>query len=149
MSTGTRPRVGEVLPTDAWTILETDKKARLIDVRTQAEWSFVGVPDLSELGHTLICIEWAEFPGMSINPRFADAVTEALGDEAPGTLLFLCRSGVRSLYAAEAATVIYSQMGKAVECLSVKEGFEGDLNPNGHRSFQGGWKNRGLAWRQS
>ena len=149
MSTGNRPSVGEVLPADAWTILETDNNARLIDVRTQAEWSFVGVPDLSELGHTLICIEWAEFPGMSKNPRFADAVVEALGDEAPGPLLFLCRSGVRSLYSAEAVTAKYSQMGKAVECLNVKEGFEGDLNPNGHRGFHNGWKHRGLAWRQS
>lgn len=149
MSTGNVPGVGEVLPTDAWTILETEKTARLVDVRTQAEWSFVGVPDISETGHSLICIEWASFPGMSKNPRFADAVIEALGDEAPGKLLFLCRSGVRSLHAAGAVAARYADLGVAVDCLNVAEGFEGDLNPNGHRGLHNGWKFRGLAWRQS
>ncbi len=149
MSTGLNPSVGEVLPTDAWNILETEKDARLIDVRTQAEWSFVGIPDLSDLGHTLLCVEWASFPEMSNNPRFADAVTEALGDEAPGKLLFLCRSGVRSLHAANAVAVWFAERGQEVDCLNVAEGFEGDLNAKGRRGIRNGWKHRGLAWRQT
>jgi rhodanese-related sulfurtransferase len=149
MSTGTAPGIGEVLPPAAWTILETDQNARLIDVRTQAEWSFVGVPDVSELGQTLICVEWASFPGMSVNPRFVDEVMEALGDEAPGKLLFLCRSGVRSLYAAGAVAQRFASEGKTVDCLNVAGGFEGDLDSDGHRGFQNGWKLHGLAWRQS
>ncbi len=149
MSTGTDPRVGEVLPTDAWDILKTDKTARLIDVRTQAEWVFVGAPDLSELDHTLLCVEWASFPNMSQNQRFADAVIEVLGDEAPGKLLFLCRSGVRSLHAAHAVAARYSEKGQVVDCLNIAEGFEGDLNAMGRRGILNGWKHRGLAWRQS
>lgn len=149
MRTGTIPSVGEVSPSDAWEILETEDSARLIDVRTQAEWSFVGVPDVSELDQTLLCVEWAAFPGMSKNPRFADAVTEALGDEAPGKLLFLCRSGVRSLHAARAVADRYSERGQTVDCLNVTEGFEGDLNAEGKRGIHNGWKYRGLAWRQS
>ena len=149
MSTGSNPRVGEVVPTAAWNILETEKDARLIDVRTQAEWNFVGMPDLSGLDQTLTCVEWASFPEMSKNPRFAEAVIEALGDEAPGKLLFLCRSGVRSLHAAQAVAARYSEMGQAVDCLNVAEGFEGDLNAIGRRGIQNGWKHRGLAWRQS
>ncbi|MEE9389169.1 MAG: rhodanese-like domain-containing protein [Paracoccaceae bacterium] len=149
MRTGSHPRVGEVLPADAWNILETEKDARLIDVRTQAEWNFVGLPDLSELNHTMLCVEWASFPDMSKNPHFADTVIEALGDEAPGKLLFLCRSGVRSLHAAQAVAARYLEMGQAVDCLNVAEGFEGDLNAHGRRGIQNGWKHRGLAWRQS
>ena len=149
MDTGSDPRVGEVLPSDAWKILETEKNARLIDVRTQAEWNFVGVPDLSELGQALICVEWASFPGMSKNPRFADAVIEALGDEAPDKLLFLCRSGVRSLHAAGAVAVRLHELGRAADCINVAEGFEGDLNSQGQRGIRNGWKHRGLAWRQS
>jgi len=149
MSSGSAPSVDQVIPVDAWEILATEKNARLIDVRTQAEWSFVGIPDLSGLTHALICVEWAGFPGMSKNPRFADAVTEALGDEAPGRLLFICRSGVRSLHAAACVADRFAQLGKAVTCLNVAEGFEGDLDANGHRGFRNGWKVGGLAWRQS
>lgn len=149
MSTGTRPRIGEVVPTAAWTILETEKNARLIDVRTSAEWGFVGTPDLSDIGQTLLCVEWASFPGMSKNPRFADAVIKELGDANPGKLLFICRSGVRSLSAAEAVVTRYAERGQVVDCFNVQEGFEGDLNTDGHRGFHNGWKFRGLAWRQS
>lgn len=149
MSTGTRPSVAELLPTDAWARLKSDKDARLIDVRTQAEWAYVGCPDLSELGHTLICIEWVSFPNMSINPHFAGAVQEQLGQGSLGTLMFLCRSGVRSLYAAEAVTAHYARLGVAADCYSVAEGFEGDKDGAGHRGAQNGWKFHGLAWGQS
>jgi len=149
MSTGKSPRIGEVLPTDAWAILGSEINAQLVDVRTQAEWGFVGVPDVSELGHTLIRVEWAGFPGMSANPRFAEAVMEELGDKEPGILLFICRSGVRSLRAAEAVAEHLSAKGVSVQCLNVAEGFEGDLDQYGHRGNHNGWKHRGLAWRQS
>ena len=149
MSTGEVPGIGEVLPHAAWTTLKNDSDARLIDVRTQAEWAFVGIPDLSEVGHTLISVEWATFPGMSPDPRFADTVIEALGDTPPGKLMFLCRSGVRSKKAAEAVAARYADNGKLADCYNVAEGFEGDLDENGQRGFRNGWKFRGLAWRQS
>ncbi len=148
MSTGSGPAVGEVNPDEAWQILREDPSARLIDVRTRAEWGFVGVPDLEELSHETICVEWASWPGMSVNPRFAAEVVEAVG-ETPGTLLFLCRSGVRSLRAANAVSAELASRGWEGRCLNVAEGFEGDLNAVGHRASQNGWKVRGLAWRQS
>ncbi len=149
MSTGTSPQIGGISPSDAWETLTSEAGARLIDVRTQAEWGFVGVPDLAELGQTLICVEWASFPGMSKNPDFVEAVLTELGDEDPCKLLFLCRSGVRSLNAAKAVTEHLSASGVAVTCLNVEEGFEGDLDANGHRGLLNGWRLRGLAWRQS
>ncbi|MGI9395495.1 MAG: rhodanese-like domain-containing protein, partial [Boseongicola sp.] len=97
MSGASSPRVGEVNPDDAWRILVEQSASQLVDVRTRAEWGFVGVPDLAEVGRSLVMIEWASFPDMSINPRFAAEVMEAIGAEPPETLLFLCRSGARSL----------------------------------------------------
>jgi len=149
MSTDICPDVGEVNPRDAWEILATEKDARLIDVRTTAEWGFVGVPDLSEVGHSVICVEWAAYPGMSKNLRFVEAVNEELGNERPGKLLFLCRSGVRSLSAAKAVAAQFAKDGMAVDCFNVAEGFEGDLDSYGQRGRLNGWKHRGLAWRQS
>ena len=141
--------VGEVNPDEAWSVLKEDEFARLIDVRTRAEWGFVGVPDLGELGQTPILIEWASYPDMSVDPAFAARVEEAIGSENPGTLLFLCRSGARSLQAAMAVTAHFAGQGKEVTCLNVAEGFEGDVDASGHRGRQNGWKARGLAWRQS
>ena len=141
--------VGEVNPDEAWRILSQEPSARLIDVRTRAEWGFVGVPDIGELGQAPLLIEWSTFPDMSINAQFAAQVEEALGDDEPGTLLFLCRSGVRSLKAAYAVTEHYAAKGKSVTCLNVAEGFEGDLDASGHRGSHNGWKARRLTWRQS
>ena len=149
MNSGSSPRVGEILPTDAWTILATETDARLVDVRTQAEWAYVGVPDLSGVDQTLICVEWVQLPGMSENPYFADAVMDALGSTKPGKLLFICRSGVRSLRAAQIMAGRFADSDAATQCLNVAEGFEGDLDRDGHRGSRNGWKHRGLAWRQS
>ena len=141
--------VGEVNPDDAWNVLKEDELARLIDVRTRAEWGFVGVPDTRELGQTPILIEWSSYPDMSVNPAFAADVEEAIGSKNPGTLLFICRSGARSLQAAMAVTDYFARQGKEVTCLNIAEGFEGDVDASGHRGRQNGWKARGLAWRQS
>lgn len=130
-------------------MLSEDKTARLIDVRTRAEWGFVGVPDVGNLGHSPIFIEWAFYPDMSMNVQFAAQVEEALAGDEPGALLFLCRSGVRSLKAANAVTEHFALKGKTVTCLNVAEGFEGDVDASGHRGSHNGWKARGLTWRQS
>ena len=149
MSGASGPPVGEVSPGEAWQILEGDTSALLIDVRTRAEWGFVGVPDLSEVGHSTIFVEWVGFPNMSANPQFVAEVMEAIGDHTPNTLLFICRSGVRSLRAATAIAEHFSNVEVQATCLNVAEGFEGDLDPKGHRGSHNGWKARGLAWSQS
>lgn len=149
MVTGLGPGVGEVDPAEAWEILRSEPESVLIDVRTAAEWGFVGLPDLSELGKSLICVEWAQYPDMSRNPRFADLVMNELRGEVPDSLLFICRSGARSLHAARAVAAELSAAGKSARCLNVAEGFEGDLDEQRHRGSVNGWKTRGLAWRQS
>lgn len=136
-------------PSEAWERLGNNPDAALVDVRTNAELSFVGGPDLSGLNKAPVCVEWASFPDMSINPRFVAALEEELGGTFPAEIYFICRSGARSLKAAEAVSAHFIQMGRPVTCFNVDEGFEGDLGPSGHRGGHNGWKARGLAWRQS
>ena len=149
MSGASSRRIGSVDPNAAWQILEEDSSARLIDVRTRAEWGYVGVPDLEEVGQTVIFTEWAFFPDMSVNPQFVAEVMEALGDQIPTKLLFICRSGVRSLRAANVVAEHLAASEVDADCINVAEGFEGDLDPEGHRGGLNGWKARGLTWRQS
>ena len=58
-------------------------------------------------------------------------------------LVLLCRSGVRSVAAAKRATEL------GLEAYNILEGFEGDANEVGHRGTKGGWRMRGLPWRQN
>jgi rhodanese-related sulfurtransferase len=133
---------GEISPQEAWDMLANDPKARLVDVRTEAEWSFVGIPDLSSLGKKPLFVEWTNFPKGELNPGFLDQVTkEAARTDTP--LFFICRSGVRSKAAAIAVTAAgYSR------CYNVTSGFEGDPDENVRRGTVAGWKFDGLPWVQ-
>jgi rhodanese-related sulfurtransferase len=131
---------------EAWTRLKQDAGSVLVDVRTSAEWTFVGLPDLSAIGKRPVLVEWQDFPGNRVNQAFVDRVTEALtaiGANKDSELLFLCRSGGRSLSAARAMTAA----GYA-RCRNVADGFEGPLDPNRHRGRLGGWRAKGLPWVQ-
>ena len=133
---------GDVGPLEAWDILESEQSAVLVDCRTDAEWSYVGVTDLSSLGKEAANISWKIFPAMALNPGFVARVKAGCPD--PGAaVLFLCRSGVRSIAAATAlAAEGYTR------CYNVAEGFEGDADEHKHRGGPGGWRHRGLPWIQ-
>lgn len=133
---------GDLSPQEAWALLESNPSAKLVDVRTSAEWSYVGVADLSSLNREPIFIEWQLFPEGRINPDFAQQL-EGVGVSEDEPILFLCRSGVRSAAAAAAMT----ERGYA-QCYNVSEGFEGDPDPSRHRGTLNGWKVRGLPWVQ-
>jgi rhodanese-related sulfurtransferase len=131
---------------DAWQRLTSDPASVLIDVRTRAEWTFVGLPDLSTIGKQPVLMEWQQFPTNLVDPDFANRLTSMLDQAGVGkdsTLLFLCRSGGRSLMAARAmSSVGYTR------CLNVAHGFEGGLDPERHRGQADGWKARSLPWVQ-
>ena len=131
---------GDVSPQQAWERLESDPNAVLVDVRTRAEWSFVGLPDLSDIGKQVIALEWTTFPDGTQNPAFLDDLRAAVPADAP--VFFLCRSGGRSAAAASVATAAGYDRAH-----NVNEGFEGDLDGQGHRAVNG-WKQAGLPWRQ-
>ncbi|NMM22867.1 MAG: rhodanese-like domain-containing protein [Phycicoccus sp.] len=132
---------GDVDPADSYAALQASADAVLVDVRTKAEWSYVGLPDLSHIGKRVIPIEWQRFPDGSPNSSFLEQLRHA-GVAAGAPIFFLCRSGVRSVAAAKAATA--AGFGPAY---NVSEGFEGPLDHDGHRTVAG-WKAAGLPWRQ-
>ena len=134
---------GDVSVADAMQALTDDPKAVLVDVRSQPEWTFIGLPDLNAIGKRPHCIEWQIFPGMSGNPAFLSQLAAAV-PERGAPVYFLCRSGARSRAAAIAAT----EAG-FTRAHNVAGGFEGDLDERGHRGSRTGWKAAGLPWRQS
>ncbi|ROS76512.1 rhodanese-like domain-containing protein [Cellulomonas sp. PhB143] len=129
---------GDLTPRQAWDLLAADERAVLVDVRTEGEWSTVGVPDVAPLDRRTTFAEWVTPAGP--NPAFLDEVRAAglvAGDERP--VVFLCRSGQRSIAAARAATA--AGLGPAYNVL---DGFEGDVGPDGRRGHAG-WRAEGLA----
>jgi rhodanese-related sulfurtransferase len=109
-------------------------EAVLVDVRTDAERDWVGlVPGA-------LALEWKHWPGMQVDPAFGEKLKVLV--PAGKKAVLLCRSGVRSIAAAKVA----AEAG--IEAYNILEGFEGDPDEHGHRNTKGGWRVRGLPWRQ-
>lgn len=131
------PYAGAMTPQEAYELLRLDPSAKLVDVRTTAERDWVGKVVIPEAQH--IAIQWNLYPGAVPNSDFIAQLSEAATKNTP--LLFLCRSGVRSRYAAKLATE--QGFNKSFDIL---EGFEGDKDENGHRKTVAGWCKAGLPW---
>jgi rhodanese-related sulfurtransferase len=130
----------------AWQALKSRAGPQLIDVRTRAEWAYVGIPDLGPLGKRAVLVEWQTFPDRAVDPRFVERLAgelKVLGVKLDDDLFFICRSGGRSLAAAKATAA----MGYRA-CHNVAGGFEGPLDDERHRGTVGGWKAAGLPWLQ-
>lgn len=143
---------GEVTPDAAWETLASDRAAVLVDVRTDAEWMFVGRPDLSAVAKETWLLSWKMFPSMQRNPDFFAALGEKMAAEGVSTVFMMCRSGARSLEAAMSAASdaeLSGVLSGPAQFFNVKEGFEGDLDQERRRGRLNGWKARGLPWVQS
>ena len=138
--------VGNLPASEGYALLSSSSSAMLIDVRSAAEWTFVGTPDLESLGKQAVLAEWQRFPLMERTQDFASKLTDELTKRrvpASAPLLFICRSGARSLAAAQSmAACGYSH------CINVVDGFEGPCDRHGHRGTIQGWKVAGLPWKQ-
>lgn len=133
---------GDITPQAAWELLQSNPDAVLVDVRTHAEWQYVGVPDTSAIDRPTRLIEWVSYPDGARNTDFVDEL-KAAGVDGDRPVVFLCRSGQRSIGAAEAATA--AGIGPSYNVL---DGFEGATDADGHRGAVG-WRAVGLPWRQS
>jgi len=129
------PYEGALTPAEAHQVWQLAPGAKLVDVRTRAEWDWVGrVPGAVE-------IEWLSWPGSQPNPNFLNQLHQAVDPEA--LVMFLCRSGGRSDAASKAA------VGAGYRnCYNILEGFEGDKDAKGQRNHIGGWRHAGLPWQQ-
>ncbi len=138
---------GNASPEEAWETLSSEAGAALVDVRSAAEWTYVGIPDLSATPAPLLKVEWQSFPSMQVNPAFVETVDAALRQAGSGPdspVFFICRSGGRSAAAAAAMT----QAGYR-RSFNVAGGFEGPRDESGHRGTLEGWKAADLPWVQS
>jgi rhodanese-related sulfurtransferase len=135
---------GDLGAAEAWTLLGSERTAQLVDVRTHAEWNFVGTPDLSGLGRETHFVEWLDFPTQAPNQDFVAQAGAALNARKDAPVLFLCRSGGRSRAAAEAMTA-----AGYTRAYNIADGFEGDPDENRHRGIKNGWKAAGLPWIQT
>jgi rhodanese-related sulfurtransferase len=125
---------GAVKPDEAWTLLQGEPRARLLDIRSKEEWNLVGrIPGAIE-------IELKRFPAWVDNPDFLPKAKQALSPD--DLVLLICRSGARSHKAAEQLT----EDGYK-NCFNVLEGFEGERNEKSQRLVNG-WRVRGLPWSQ-
>jgi rhodanese-related sulfurtransferase len=131
------PYAGAVTPQEALALVLAEPRAKLVDVRTNAERDWVGRVVLPEGQH--LAVQWSTYPGGVPNAQFVEQLAAQAGKD--DILLFLCRSGVRSRHAAKLAT----EAGFA-QSYDILEGFEGDKDANGHRKQLGGWCKHGLPW---
>jgi rhodanese-related sulfurtransferase len=137
---------GDLSAQEAWGMLKDVSGAQLVDVRTAAEWHYVGMPDLRPLGKRVLQVQWRLLNDMQINPAFFEQLSQLLSNasyvlEEP--LIFLCRTGGRSMEAAKYMTSLgYNN------CYNLSDGFEGALDAKGHRGKVSGWKASNLSWRQ-
>lgn len=134
--------IHDIAPAETWAALQANPAARLVDVRTDAEWAYVGLPDIAATGQRVALVPWQVFPTMAINPNFVHGLREA-GIKPDHHVYFICRSGVRSLAAAQAA-----QAEGYGHVFNVADGFEGPVDADGHRGQAAGWKASGLPWMQ-
>jgi rhodanese-related sulfurtransferase len=139
-----RDYAGDLDPRAAWDLLARDKDAVLVDCRSRAEWSWVGMPDLAELGKRVITVEWQRWSerGMQANQSFAGEIAAA-GVSPAQPVVFLCRSGARS----KSAAILMTRAGYA-RCFNLAGGFEGPHDGHRHRGTAAGWKAAGLPWVQ-
>lgn len=124
-------------PREAWALVQQQPNALFVDVRMEIESLYVGRPPGVEN------IPWYEYPDLSPAPeRFATAVLREAGDTAR-TVVLICRSGKRTLDAANAL-----EAAGFTDVVNVLHGFEGELDDHFHRSTVSGWRFEGLPWEQ-
>jgi rhodanese-related sulfurtransferase len=134
--------VENISPRQTWDALRTDPQARLVDVRTQPEWDNIGIPELADAGQPPVLISWQVAPSMQVNAGFVDDLRSA-GLTGDHKLYFLCRSGARSMAAAQAA-----QAAGFAHVYNIADGFEGPPDASGQRGHVAGWQADGLPTRR-
>ena len=132
---------------EAFDLLQKDEHAILIDVRTKKEHLAVGIPNLEEIGKKTYIIEWKNSILPGSRKRFLNDFNENLGLSNEGKYIFICRSGIRSNFAALTVEESFISGNYNSKCFNVADGFEGHEQPLGDSQNQTGWKNVGLPWK--
>lgn len=127
--------VEEISPEKAYQMLE-NPSTYLVDVRSIAEYVFVGHP---EKAYNIPLMFWSEEKqDLVSNDNFIQDLKSRFKENS--VLIFICRSGGRSLEAAKLA-----RQSGFTDVFSINEGFEGEMDERGYRTVNG-WKSRGLPY---
>ena len=132
---------------EAFSLLREDQHAVLIDVRTKKEHSAVGIPDLREIGKDAYKIEWRNSILPGSRKRFLNDFNKNLSHHDEAKYLFICRSGIRSKFAALTVEESFKSGNYNGKCFNVEDGFEGFEQPSVYPQNPTGWKNLGLPWK--
>ena len=132
---------------EAFDLLREDKNAVLIYVRTKKEHLAVGIPDLLSIGKETVIIEWKNSIFSGSGKRFLNDFNENLSFDQKAKYIFICRSGIRSKFAALTVEESFFSGNYNNMCFNVEDGFEGLAQPLGYPQKPTGWKNLGLPWK--
>ena len=138
--------VENIKSSEAFSLLREDEHAVLIDVRTKKEHSAVGIPDLREIGKDTFKIEWRNSILPGSRKRFLDDFNKNLSHHDEAKYLFICRSGIRSNFAALIVEESFKSGNYNGMCFNIEDGFEGYEQPSVYPQNPTGWKNLGLPW---
>jgi rhodanese-related sulfurtransferase len=121
-------------PHEAHTFLQATPDAVFMDIRSFAEFWFVGHP----VGAMSVPFNDEEY---GFNAKFIDeAASFAKRTQA---VVLICRSGKRTLEAGAAL-----EGAGFINVAHVTTGFEGEMNTQDQRSSVNGWRFEGLPWEQ-
>lgn len=137
----------DIAPDAAYTLASTNANVYILDVRTNAEWQWVGHPGKNKLeegdgleGKVVNISYQIENKGsMIVNPSFLNEVNEIFGANPEAVLITMCRSGSRSAKASAALEAA------GYRVLNLAAGFEGGKDAAGYRT-RSGWKVEGLPY---
>ena len=94
--TGGGEYAGDIGARGAWNELERTPDATLVDVRTRAEWTYVGVPNLAGIGKQAVPVEWDDFQSGKVVPDFAGRLKAELEARGIGVEAMDSRAAARS-----------------------------------------------------
>lgn len=137
--------IKDISPQEAWDLLQSRPGATLLDVRSTMEYLYVGHPAGA------VHVPLKEPPDWSPVPDFAEKVRSVLANKTQDSgnvdslpVLIICRSGKRSLDAAEELC-----RNGFSEIFNIAEGFEGEMDENNQRGAINGWRFHNLPWEQT
>ena len=138
--------VANINSIEAFDLLKEDENAVLIDVRTNKEHLEVGIPDLRDIGKDTFKIEWKNSILPGSGKRFLNDFNKNLSHHDEAKYLFICRSGIRSKFAALTVEESFKSGNYNGMCFNIEDGFEGFEQPSVYPQNPTGWKNLGLPW---
>ena len=138
----------EITSSEAFLMLKKDADSKLVDVRTEKEIFSVGFPDLDSIGKNVSFIEWNQSFFSSSSKSFLGKFREKFGSDAKGNFMFICKSGIRSNFAALTVEESYNSGNDVIRLFNIVDGFEGNSVSQEIDNKKNGWKFLGLPWKK-